>query len=146
MRRRVAAIEAHRNRLRRRNESLRSKTVAKRNDLRNSARPLSYERASRLIGDHWTLLIVRELMLSSSLTFTELLVVVRGISTNILSRRLHRLVSQRVLTVDQSREDGRKQFYSLTPIGADLQPVIRSIDLWGREFTCCISTHTKGFL
>jgi DNA-binding HxlR family transcriptional regulator len=67
--------------------------------------------------------------------FTELMVAVRGISTNILSRRLHQLVYQRVLTVDQSSADGRKQFYSLTPLGADLRPVIRSIELWGREYS-----------
>jgi hypothetical protein len=40
-----------------------------------------------------------------------------------------------VITVDQSRADGRKQFYSLSPIGADLRPVIRSIDHWGREYS-----------
>jgi DNA-binding HxlR family transcriptional regulator len=37
--------------------------------------------------------------------------------------------------VDQSRADGRKQFYSLSPIGAHLRPVIRSIDHWGREYS-----------
>jgi len=93
----------------------------------------SFERASRLIGDHWTLLILRELTLNSSLTFTELLLALRGFSTNILSHRLHELVYQRVLTVDQSSADGRKQFYSLTPIGAGLRAVIRSIDRWGRN-------------
>jgi DNA-binding HxlR family transcriptional regulator len=82
------------------------------------------------MGDHWTLLIVRELTLNKCLTFTELMVAVRGISTNILSHRLHELVYQRVLTVDQSSADGRKQFYSLTPIGAGLRAVIRSIDRW----------------
>jgi DNA-binding HxlR family transcriptional regulator len=87
------------------------------------------------MGDHWTLLIVRELTLNKCLTFTELMVAVRGISTNILSHRLHELVYQRVLTVDQSSADGRKQFYSLSPIGADLRPVIRSIDHWGREYS-----------
>lgn len=86
------------------------------------------------MGDHWTLLIVRELTLNSSLTFTELLLAVRGISTNILSCRLDRLISQKVVDVDQSRVDGRKRFYSLTPIGADLQPLIRSIDLWSRKY------------
>jgi DNA-binding HxlR family transcriptional regulator len=99
----------------------------------------SFERASRLIGDHWTLLILRELTLNSSLTFTELLLALRGISTNILSHRLHELVYQRVLTVDQSSADGRKQFYSLTPIGAGLRAVIRSIDRWGREYSTAIA-------
>jgi len=93
---------------------------------------------SRLIGDHWTLLIVRELTLSSFLTFTELHVALRGISTNILSHRLHQLVSQQLLTVNQCTEDRRKQFYSLTPLGADLRPVIRSIELWSREYSTAI--------
>ena len=82
---------------------------------------------------------MRELTLNSSLTFTELLVAVRGISTNILSHRLHDLVSQQLLTVNQCRADGRKQFYSLTPIGADLRMVIRSIDHWGREYSAAIA-------
>jgi DNA-binding HxlR family transcriptional regulator len=94
----------------------------------------SFERASRLIGDHWTLLIVRELTMNKCLTFTELMVAVRGISTNIVSQRLHQLACQRVVTVDQSSADGRKQFYSLTSIGAGLRPIIRSIDRWGRKF------------
>jgi len=110
---------------------------------RNSLRLHSFERASRLIGDHWTLLIVRELTLNRCLTFTELMVAVRGISTNILSHRLHQLVYQQVLTVDQSSADGRKQFYSLTPLGADLRPVIRSIELWGREYSAASAAHKK---
>src|SRR6266567_4620355 len=79
---------------------------------RSSPRLHSFERASRLIGDHWTLLIVRELTLNHSLSFTELHVALRGISTNILSHRLHQLVSQQLLTVNQCRADGRKQFSS----------------------------------
>ena len=106
----------------------------------NVTRPHAFERASELIGDHWTLLIVRQLMLNRSLTFTDLLLAVRGISTNILSRRLDQLVSQKVLDVDKSRVDGRKRFYSLTPIGADLQPVIRSIDLWSRKYLSAATT------
>lgn len=102
---------------------------------RTSQRFRSFEGAARLIGDHWTLLIVRELTLTSPLTFTELLAAVRGISTNILSHRLHQLVSQQLLNVDQDRADGRKMFYSLTPIGRDLQPVIRSIELWGTKYS-----------
>src|SRR6266571_9256255 len=110
---------------------------------RSSPHLHSFERASRLIGDHWTLLIVRELTLNHSLSFTELHVALRGISTNILSHRLHQLVSQQLLTVNQCRADGRKQFYSLTPIGADLRRVIRSIDHWGREYLAAIASITK---
>ncbi|PYV76605.1 MAG: transcriptional regulator [Acidobacteria bacterium] len=107
---------------------------------RSSPHLHSFERASRLIGDHWTLLIVRELTLNHSLSFTELHVALRGISTNILSHRLHQLVSQQLLTVNQCRADGRKQFYSLTPIGAGLRPVICSIDHWGREYLGAIAS------
>jgi DNA-binding HxlR family transcriptional regulator len=106
---------------------------------RSSPRLHSFERASRVIGDHWTLLIVRQLTLNSSLTFTELLLALRGISTNILSQRLHQLVYQRDLTVDQSSADGGNQFYSLSPLGADLRPVIRSINHWGLEYSAEIA-------
>lgn len=94
----------------------------------------SFGRAARLIGDHWMLLIVRQLSLNTSLTFTELLLAVRGISTNILSDRLRQLVSEQLLTADQSGADGRKRLYSLTSIGTDLQPVIHLIELWGRKY------------
>jgi DNA-binding HxlR family transcriptional regulator len=116
----------------------RGHVIATNNDKPKFAAPTLFERASRLIGDHWTLLIVRELTLSSSLTFTELHVALRGISTNILSHRLHQLVSQQLLTVNQCTADRRKQFYSLTPLGADLRPVIRSIELWSREYSTAI--------
>ena len=109
--------------------------IAARNDKADLAGPPLLRKS---VEAHWRpldALIVRELTLNKCLTFTELMVAVRGISTNILSRRLHQLVYQRVLTVDQSRADGRKQFYSLSPIGADLRPVIRSIDHWGREYS-----------
>jgi len=73
----------------------------------------SFDKGAALLGDRWTLSILRQFSLRSSLSYTELLVAVRGIATNILSNRLRKLVCAGVLAVAPSKSDGRKLLYSL---------------------------------
>jgi len=83
----------------------------------------SFDKGAALLGDRWTLSILGQFSLRSSLSYTELLVAVRGIATNILSNRLRKLVCEGVLVVAPSKSDGRKLLYSLTAKGSDLGPV-----------------------
>lgn len=78
-----------------------------------------------LLGDRWTLVIVRDLLVSSRATFGELLDSPERIATNTLSNRLARLVAAGV--VEQLPGDKR---YLLTEKGLDLAPVLVELTLW----------------
>jgi DNA-binding HxlR family transcriptional regulator len=86
-----------------------------------------------LIGDRWTLLIVRDLFKGKH-RFSEFLASDEGIKTNILTDRLKRL--ERAGLVKRSRyEDRPPRFeYHLTPSGRSLSPVLKSMFAWGRRY------------
>ena len=80
-------------------------------------------RAVELLGDRWTLLIVRD-MLTGATRFNELARGLPGLSRPLLSRRLRQLDKAGVLT----RTDGA---YRLTPAGEDLRPLVFGLADWG---------------
>lgn len=83
-----------------------------------------------MLGDRWSLLIIRDMMLRGSRTFNEFLNCYEGIATNILSDRLKRLVGYGILETEPDAEDGRKLIYRLTEKGIDLAPVMTEMVLW----------------
>lgn len=85
-----------------------------------------------VIGDKWTLLVVRDLMCGKS-AFKEFLASPEGIATNILADRLNRLVEQGLAERYSSAQSPRHEAYRLTPKGKTLRPVIESITAWGLE-------------
>ena len=89
--------------------------------------------ALELIGDKWSLLIVRDLAFANKRHYRELLQSEEGISSNILAERLARLVEAGVLTKTDDPSHKQKAIYSLTPMGIDLLPVLASIGIWGRK-------------
>jgi len=86
-------------------------------------------KALERVGDRWTLLVVRDLMLGPR-RFTDLMERMAGITPKTLTRRLRDLESDGVVAVD--REPGRREvWYRLTPAGEDLRPVLEELLLWG---------------
>lgn len=86
-----------------------------------------------VLGDRWTLLVVRDLLLGRS-RFKDFASSPEGIPTNILSERLQRLVAQG-LVKQRPAEDGTKRLaYRLTRKGEALQPVLRALRDWGLEW------------
>jgi len=83
-----------------------------------------------MLGDRWSLLIVRDMMLRGSRTFKEFLEGYEGIATNILADRLHKLIAYGIITAEPDPWDGRKLIYSLTAKGIDLAPVLTEMVLW----------------
>jgi len=83
-----------------------------------------------MLGDHWSLLIIRDMMLRGSCTFKEFLGSYERIATNILADRLRRLESYGIITTEPDPNDGRKLIYLLTPKGIDLAPVLTEMVLW----------------
>ncbi|MEM8955924.1 MAG: helix-turn-helix domain-containing protein [Verrucomicrobiota bacterium] len=83
-----------------------------------------------LIGDKWTLLVVRDLLLGRS-HFKDFEASPEGIATNILSNRLHRLLDTGLAEkVPSPRQNGHAT-YRLTTKGKTLEPVLQAIADWG---------------
>ncbi len=87
-------------------------------------------RALDLVGDKWTLLIVRDLA-AGPRRFVELQRVLPGISTEQLRSRLNRMVADGMLTRSRYREVPPRVDYELTPRARDLMPVLGELALWG---------------
>jgi DNA-binding HxlR family transcriptional regulator len=84
-----------------------------------------------ILGDRWSLLIIRDLMFRGFHTYKELLESEEGIATNILADRLQRLEACGIISVSEAATDRRKVIYRLTKKGIDLAPVLVELILWG---------------
>jgi DNA-binding HxlR family transcriptional regulator len=83
-----------------------------------------------ILGDRWSLLIIRDMMLRGFRTYKEFLESYEGIATNILAVRLQKLIAHGIITTELDPSDGRKLIYSLTAKGIDLAPVLTEMVLW----------------
>lgn len=83
-----------------------------------------------LLGDRWTLLIIRDLMRGHT-RFGQFRESPEGIASNILSERLERLVNADLVEREVDPEDGRRYHYALTPAGRSLGPILASLADWG---------------
>jgi DNA-binding HxlR family transcriptional regulator len=90
-------------------------------------------RALDLVGDKWTLLIVRDLV-SGPRRFVELQRVLPGISTEQLRSRLNRMVADGMLTRQRYREVPPRVDYTLTERARELIPVLGELARWGYEW------------
>ncbi len=90
-------------------------------------------RALDLVGDKWTLLIVRDLA-SGPRRFVELQRVLPGISTEQLRSRLNRMVADGMLTRKRYREVPPRVDYELTDRARDLTPVLGALARWGQQW------------
>ena len=91
-------------------------------------------RALDLVGDKWTLLIVRDLA-SGPRRFVELQRLLPGISTEQLRSRLNRMVADGMLTRRRFREVPPRVEYQLTERARDLMPVLGELARWGYEWS-----------
>jgi len=100
----------------------------KRNPMRRSGCPLNA--SVEMLGDRWSLLIIRDMMLRGFRTYKEFLGSYEGIATNILTDRLRKLQAHGIIAAKPHPSDGRKLLYSLTAKGIDLAPVLAEMVLW----------------
>lgn len=91
----------------------------------------SIARALDVVGDRWTLLIVRELLIGGSLRFGELQRGLPGIATNLLTQRLRDLEANGILTREPVPGAPGPQTYQLTDRGRALDGVLRELLRWG---------------
>jgi len=83
------------------------------------------------LGDRWSLLIIRDLMVRGLRTFKDFEKSGESIATNILADRLKRLESSGIITAEMEQSDGRRVNYRLTEKGIDLAPVLLELLIWG---------------
>ncbi len=99
-----------------------------------------------IIGERWTLLIVRELM-EGPKRFTDLIDGLPGIGTNLLSNRLKEMESYDLIIHRHLPPPAASAVYELTGIGRSLEPVVSAIGQWGATviFNQRVSSDTKYF-
>lgn len=87
-----------------------------------------------MLGDPWTLLVVRDLMFKGGKAFGEFLSGGEGIASNILTDRLCRLEAHGIVEKRRDPVDGRRRIYRLTGKGIDLAPVLVEMVLWSTRY------------
>jgi len=87
-----------------------------------------------VLGDKWSLLIVRDLISHGTRTYSEFRESPEHVSTNILADRLRLLTS--IGVIERTNPDGvaRNNAYRLTPSGAALRPVLEEIGKWSQTY------------
>ena len=83
-----------------------------------------------LIGDPWSLLVIRDLMFKGRSRFKDFLEAGEGISTNVLADRLQRLEDGGIIAGRPDPDDRRRVLYALTRKGVELAPVLVELVLW----------------
>ena len=86
-----------------------------------------------VLGDKWSLLIVRDLIAHGTRTYSEFRESPEHVATNILASRLRLLTSLGI--IERSNPDGaaRNNAYRLTPSGAALRPVLEELGKWAQH-------------
>lgn len=95
---------------------------------RRSGCPVSI--SLEVLGDRWSLLIVRDLMVRGLRTFKEFEESGEGIATNILADRLQKLEANGIILAEADESDRRRLNYRLTEKGIDLAPVLLELLIW----------------
>lgn len=85
------------------------------------------------VGDRWTLLIVRELLLDDR-TFRELDAALSGISPSLLTQRLTQLVADGLVVRNEAPKRSKSVEYRLTDAGRSLERVILEMIRWGSQW------------
>jgi DNA-binding HxlR family transcriptional regulator len=86
-----------------------------------------------IVGDKWSLLVIRDLMFKGMTTYGEFLNGGEKISTNILADRLALLECGGIITREEHPESKAKVLYKLTPKGIDLAPVLVELIAWSEK-------------
>jgi DNA-binding HxlR family transcriptional regulator len=103
-----------------------------RDAVRRSGCPINL--AVEVLGDRWSLVVLRDVMFGGRHYFRELLTGSQeGIASNILADRLRRLVANGLLWRADDASHRQKIRYSLTEAGVQLVPVMAALGTWGRQ-------------
>ena len=96
----------------------------------NRRSPCPLNASVEMLGDRWSLLILRDMMLRGASRYNQLLDCPERIATNVLADRLRKLIANGIVTTHQDSADRRRLIYRLTRKGIDLSPVLAVMVLW----------------
>ena len=113
--------------------------------MRSYSQYCSVARALDVVGDRWTLLIVRELLLRGALRYTDLRQGLPGIASNLLAERLRALDEKGVITSRQAPPPVAATLYELTPRGRELEPTVLELGRWGGPLMVAGPTAEDAF-
>lgn len=94
----------------------------------------SISKALDVVGDRWTLLIIRELLLQGACRFTDLKNGLPGIAANLLSSRLRELEQAELISREDAPPPIATTLYRLTESGRELEPALKALGLWGLRY------------
>jgi len=103
--------------------------VTRKDKTRRSGCPISF--ALDILGDKWTLLVVRDLVFAGKRHFRDFLNSPEGIASNILASRLRSLEARGIVSRRPDPESARKVIYALRPKGIALVPLLLELIRWG---------------
>ena len=87
-----------------------------------------------VLGDRWSLLIVRDMLFGGAQTYKQFLASDEKIATNILASRLTRLQKTGIITSEPDPQDRRSVRYRLTAKGMYLVPLLMELSTWGTRY------------
>ena len=87
-----------------------------------------------LVGDKWSLLILREMLFFGKETYSDLQNSDEKMATNILSTRLEKLEQEGLISKRASEQDKRKKLYKLTEKGIDMLPILLDMIIWSAKY------------
>ncbi|MGN6796016.1 MAG: winged helix-turn-helix transcriptional regulator [Streptosporangiaceae bacterium] len=102
--------------------------------MRSYGQYCSVAKALDVIGDRWTLLIVRELLLQGACRYTDLRGALPGIATNMLAERLRELEAAGLVRREEAEPPVATTLFRLTETGAELEPVLGALGAWGVRY------------
>ena len=94
----------------------------------------SVAKALDAVGDRWTLLIMRELILQGPCRYTDLKDALPGIATNLLAERLRVLETAGLIWREDAAPPVATTLFHLTAAGAELEPVLTALGAWGIRY------------
>jgi DNA-binding HxlR family transcriptional regulator len=102
--------------------------------MRSYGQYCSVAKALDVVGDRWTLLIIRELLIRGACRYTDLKNGLPGIASNLLSDRIRGLESAGLIRREDAPPPVATTLFRLTAAGAQLQPVLDAIGRWGVRY------------
>ena len=87
-----------------------------------------------IVGDKWSLLLLRDLFFKGKNRYSHFLDAEEGIATNVLSERLARLEAEGLITKSRDKTNLRQFIYAPTRKGLDLLPALLEISIWSAKY------------
>jgi DNA-binding HxlR family transcriptional regulator len=87
-----------------------------------------------IVGDKWSLVIIRDLLYFEKKTFKEFSNSLENIATNILADRLKALEEKGILTKNDVQDNKKTKHYKLTKKGLGLKPILQELGKWSTTY------------